>query len=106
MRMPRRVSGWPHTAIRRHASSCIAQHRQAYTPLVALTVIPLITTVGRTVIDPAHRRSCCQMLGITAHGARLIEKIVAQYTLTEHATPGPVRLSWNCPWHAAAASLS
>jgi hypothetical protein len=33
--------------------------------LIELTAVPLITTVGRPVLDPAHRRSCCQTIGIT-----------------------------------------
>jgi hypothetical protein len=61
--------------------------------LVALTAIPLITTAGRPVMNPAHRRSCGQTIGITAHGARVIEDIVAHCTPTEPATPRPARLS-------------
>jgi hypothetical protein len=61
--------------------------------LIELTAVPLITTVGRPVLDPAHRRSCCQTIGITAHGARLIEDIVVHRAPTEPATPRRARLS-------------
>jgi hypothetical protein len=61
--------------------------------LVALTAIPLITTVGRPVVDLAHRWSCGQTIGITAHGARLIEDIVVHRAPMEPATPRPARLS-------------
>jgi hypothetical protein len=61
--------------------------------LVALTAIPLITTVGRPVMNPAHRRSYGRTISITAHGARVIEDIVAHCIPTEPATPRPARLS-------------
>jgi hypothetical protein len=40
--------------------------------LVALTAVPLMTTVGRPVLDHAHRWNRRQMIGITPHGVRLI----------------------------------
>jgi hypothetical protein len=61
--------------------------------LVALTATPLITIVGRPVMNPTHRRSCGQTIGITAYGSRFIEDIAAHYTPTEPATPRPARLS-------------
>jgi hypothetical protein len=61
--------------------------------LVALTAMRLITTVARPLMDPAPRRSCGQTIGITAHGARLIEDTIVHHTPTEPATPRPDRVS-------------
>ena len=64
--------------------------------LVELTVVPQMTNVGRTVIDPAHRRSRRQAVGITPHGVRLIEDILHRAHM-EHAKPATAQSSWPSP---------
>ena len=45
--------------------------------VVELTVVPPMTYVSRPVMDPAHRHSRQQTIGITPQGVRLLEDILA-----------------------------
>jgi hypothetical protein len=58
---------------------CALQHEG----LVELTALPQITSVGRTVMAPMHRRNHCQTIGITPPGARLVEDMLANRTGAE-----------------------
>ena len=51
--------------------------------LVELTTVPQMTTVGRTVMNHAHRQSRHQTIGMTPQGGRLMEDIRA----TRHPAP-------------------
>jgi hypothetical protein len=51
--------------------------------LVELTVVPPMTHVRRAVMDPAHRQSRQQTIGMTPQGVRLLEDIIA----TRHTAP-------------------
>lgn len=46
--------------------------------LVALTAVPLMTRVGRTVMDSAHRRRARQTIGMTPHGVECVEDILVK----------------------------
>jgi len=45
--------------------------------VVELTVVPPVTYVSRPVMDPAHRHSRQQTIGITPQGVRPLEDILA-----------------------------
>ena len=62
--------------------------------LIELTSLPRILNVGRTVIDPAHRRSRPQTIGMTPHGVRLMEDILVYRAHTEPPTPSTAPSSW------------
>jgi hypothetical protein len=55
--------------------------------LVALTAVPQMTTVGRTVMDHAHRQHHQQTIGLTSQGMRLMEDIFATRADTARPTP-------------------
>jgi hypothetical protein len=55
--------------------------------LVELTAVPQMTTVGRTVMDQAHRQHHQQTIGMTPQGMRLMEDIFANRTDTARPTP-------------------
>jgi hypothetical protein len=55
--------------------------------LVELTAVPRMTTVGRTVMDHAHRQHHQQTIGMTPQGMRLMEDIFAHRADT--ACPPP-----------------
>jgi hypothetical protein len=55
--------------------------------LVELTTVPQMTTVGRTVMDHAHRQHHQQTIGMTPQGMRLMEDIFATRTDTTRPTP-------------------
>jgi hypothetical protein len=54
--------------------------------LVALTAVPPMTRVGRTVMDSAHRQRARQTIGMTPHGVRLMEDIFATRADTARPT--------------------
>ena len=54
---------------------------------VALTVVPRMTTVGRTVMDQAHRQHHQQTIAMTPQGMRLMEDIFANRADTARSTP-------------------
>jgi hypothetical protein len=56
--------------------------------LVELSAVPRMTTVGRTVMDPAHRQSRHQTIGMTPQGMRLMEDILTN--LSDTALPTDV----------------
>ena len=64
--------------------------------LVELTVVPQMTNVGRTVIDPLHRRSHRQTIGMTPHGVRLIEDLLHR-AHTEPGQAATAQSSWPSP---------
>ena len=45
--------------------------------LVELTTVPLLTHVGRPVLDPTHRYRRQQTIGMTPEGGRLVEDMIA-----------------------------
>jgi hypothetical protein len=51
--------------------------------LVELTAVPGMTTVGWTVIDREHRWSHRQTIGMTSHGVRFMEDLLAKRAPTE-----------------------
>jgi hypothetical protein len=53
------------------------QHELQRAGLVELTAVPQMTTVGRPVMDHAHRQHHQQTIGMTAQGVRLMEDIIA-----------------------------
>jgi hypothetical protein len=55
--------------------------------LVELTDVPLMTTVGRTVMDHAQRQTHQQTIGMTLQGMRLMEDIFAYRADTAYPTP-------------------
>jgi hypothetical protein len=55
--------------------------------LVELTAVPPMTTVGRTVMDQAHRPHHQQTIGMTPQGMRLMEDIFAHHAHTAGPTP-------------------
>ena len=55
--------------------------------LVALTVVPRMTTVGRTVMDHAHRQHHQQTIGMTPQGMRLMEDLFAMHADATRPTP-------------------
>ena len=55
--------------------------------LVELTTVPRMTTVGRTVMDHAHRQPRQQTIGMTSQGMRLMEDIFAIRTDMTYPTP-------------------
>jgi hypothetical protein len=55
--------------------------------LVELTAVPLMTTVGRTVMDQAHRQHHLQTIGLTRQGMRLMEDIFTTRADTARPTP-------------------
>jgi hypothetical protein len=62
------------------------QHEFSNEGLVDLTAVPQITNVGRTIMDPTHRRSCRQTIGMTPHGVRLMEDILSNLSNTQPPT--------------------
>jgi hypothetical protein len=64
---------------------------------VELTAVPPITNVGRTVMDPTHRQSCRQIIGMTPHGVQLIEDILAHRAHPDSPTPSTAPSSWTSP---------
>jgi hypothetical protein len=54
---------------------------------VALTAVPQMTTVGRTVMDHVHRPNHQQTIGMTPQGMRLMEDIFAHRADTARPTP-------------------
>jgi hypothetical protein len=65
--------------------------------LVELTAVPPITNVGRTVMDPTHRQSCRQTIGMTPHGVQLIEDILAHRARPDSPTPSTAPSAWTSP---------
>jgi hypothetical protein len=53
------------------------QHELQREGLVELTAVPQMTTVGRTVMDHAHRQHHQQTIGMTSQGMRLMEDLFA-----------------------------
>jgi hypothetical protein len=62
--------------------------------LVELTAVPRMTTVGRTVMDHAHRQHHHQTIGMTPQGMRLMEEILTNLSDTALPTPSASR-SWS-----------
>jgi hypothetical protein len=54
---------------------------------VELTAVPQMTTVGRTVMDHAHRQHHQQTIGMTPQGMRLIGDLFATRADTARPTP-------------------
>jgi hypothetical protein len=65
--------------------------------LVELTGVPPITNVGRTVMDPAQRRSRRQTIGMTPRGVQLIEDILAHRAHSNSPTPSAAPSAWSSP---------
>jgi hypothetical protein len=63
------------------------QHALQRAGLVELTTVPPMTTVGRTVMDHAHRPHHQQTIGMTPQGMRLMEEMFA--TRADTARPPP-----------------
>jgi hypothetical protein len=63
------------------------QHALQREGLVELTAVPQMTTVGRTVMDHAHRQHHQQTIGMTPQGMRLMEDIFATRADTARSTP-------------------
>jgi hypothetical protein len=55
--------------------------------LVELTAVPRMITVGRPVMDHAHRQSRQQTIGMTPQGVWLMEAIFANCSHTEPPKP-------------------
>jgi hypothetical protein len=55
--------------------------------VVELTAVPPMTTMGRTVMDQAHRQHHQQTIGMTPQGMRLMEDIFANRADTARPTP-------------------
>jgi hypothetical protein len=62
--------------------------------LVELTAVPRMTTVGRTVMDHAHRQHHHQTIGMTPQGMRLMEEILTNLSDTALPTPSASQ-SWS-----------
>jgi hypothetical protein len=62
--------------------------------LVELTAVPRMTTVGRTVMDYAHRQHHHQTIGMTPQGMRLMEEILTNLSDTALPTPSASQ-SWS-----------
>jgi hypothetical protein len=56
--------------------------------LVELTTLSPITHVGRTIIDPRHRRSGRQTIRMTTYGVGLIEELLANGACREAYSVG------------------
>ncbi len=54
---------------------------------VALTAVPRMTTVGRMVMDHAHRQHHQQTIGMTPQGMRLMEDLFATRAAAARPTP-------------------
>jgi hypothetical protein len=63
------------------------QHELQREGLIELTAVPPMTTVGRTVMDHAHRQHHQQTIGMTPQGMRLMEDIFATRADTARPTP-------------------
>jgi len=61
--------------------------------LVELTAVPRMTTVGRMVMDHAHRQNHQQTIGMTPQGMRLMEDIFANCSHTEPSKPSASKQS-------------
>ena len=56
----------------------LIQRELQWAGLVELTAVPQMTTVGRPMMDHAHRQHHQQTIGMTAQGVRLTEDIIAK----------------------------
>jgi hypothetical protein len=61
--------------------------------LVELTAVPPMTTVGRPVMDYAHRPHHQQTIGMTPQGIRLTEDLFA-----DRSHPAPPKPAASQPW--------